>query len=254
MIGRSGVRPFVRPLSVACGLASGLWVMLTFTAFLDMDLFARSAQHILSGEQYNAGQLSALRDQLNARPTGEPSRSSDLLGIAILRLHLFEAGLAASPTGTDLTNVDRTELAVNAALGSDPTNSFLWLSKYWLNTIRSGNVARSADLLRRSYEFAPNEGWIAIKRNPLALAAFESLPNQLERQAIDEFVGLVRSGLDREAAVGVSIAHARARSQLSTRLFELDEGVRRRFAGVLQAQGIEATVVPGIQERSNRPF
>ena len=50
-------------------------------------------------------------------------------------------------------------------------------------------------LLRMSYWSGPNEAWIAVRRNSLALGVFPSLPGDLAEQALSEFVGLVRSGL-----------------------------------------------------------
>ena len=55
------------------------------------------------------------------------------------------------------------------------------------------------EYLRMSYLMGPNEGWIALKRNVLALAVFERLSLDVAEMAICELTNLLSSGLIREA-------------------------------------------------------
>jgi hypothetical protein len=45
--------------------------------------------------------------------------------------------------------------------------------------------------LTASYRLGPNEGWIALKRNPVAFANFDELPEDLRRIVVQEFVRIV---------------------------------------------------------------
>ena len=84
-----------------------------------------------------------------------------------------------------------------------------------------------------SYDIGRYEGWIAIKRNRLALAYYPAMPSDLAEIAISEFVGLVRWGFAREAAniaAGPGRSH---RSILFSRLKDLKVEQRRPFAQVM---------------------
>jgi hypothetical protein len=45
--------------------------------------------------------------------------------------------------------------------------------------------------LTASYRLGPNEGWVALKRNPVAFANFDELPDDLRRIVVLEFVRIV---------------------------------------------------------------
>jgi hypothetical protein len=132
-------------------------------------------------------------------------------------------------------------------------SSFLWLSKYWLEGQRAV-VSRDfeAKLLRMSYWSAPNDSWIAIKRNPLALKALSTLPADLGEQAEQEFMGLLRSRLYHEAAGILGGSDPNVRQKLLSRLSAFSEADRREFAKVLDILGVDV-VVPGADRPSVRP-
>ena len=67
-------------------------------------------------------------------------------------------------------------------LAADP---FFWLALYALEPSAPLNY------LTASYRLGPNEGWIALKRNPVAFANFDELPEDLRRIVVQEFVRIV---------------------------------------------------------------
>jgi hypothetical protein len=103
-----------------------------------------------------------------------------------------------------------------------------------------------------SYRLGPNEGWVALKRNPIAFANFDWLPSDLAEDGISEFVGLVRSQRFFDAAANILVGPAwRVRDQVLPRLAELSERDRKTFAQVLQSRGYDVSI-PGIQLQKHR--
>lgn len=122
-----------------------------------------------------------------------------------------------------------------ANLARNPTDGLAWLSLFWLDTL-SGQPpsAQAYDYLRMSYRQAPNEGWIAEKRNPLVLRHFSVLPADISAAAVGEFVHLVRSYLYGKAAEIFVGAPPGARDALSRGLEDLPAGQRTIFAAALR--------------------
>ncbi len=202
------------------------------------------------GEEYSAPQLNGLRAELGSS-SASSFRPSTLNDIAVIRLRLVEAdlGLGQAPSA-DLDDLQR---SIDAALDRNPSRSFLWLADYWLQKLRSGGPAADFSLLQMSDMMGPNEGWIALRRVPLALGVFPSLPADLKGRTLVEFSGLVRSGLYQDAANILTGAGWPLHERLLDGLAMLDEGDRRRFAKVLEAKDIEGLAVPGVNEPGARP-
>ena len=124
----------------------------------------------------------------------------------------------------------------------------------WAENSVSGVTPDHLRSLRMSYALGPREGWIAMKRNALALNIFSRLPPDLVEQVQVEFVGLVRSGLYDAAADAVAGPGWAVRKQLLGRLADIPERDRRQFARVLYAREAEDLLVPGVEPPPPRPF
>jgi hypothetical protein len=164
-------------------------------------------------------------------------------------LRLLERELRL-PHGNEPAGLPEAEKAVQAALAETPTSSYMWLAEYWLKHRRGEPAGRDLQLLDMSYRTGPNEGWIAQRRNPIALSGFASLPKDLAERSLAEFTGLVRSGLYADAANILAGPGWPVREMLLRGLTQLDEGDRRRFARALEAKDLEeVVVVPGLEGR-----
>lgn len=241
-----------RILIAILGICAIAWGGNAFLAYRAHAAIADTARRIFSGDRFSPAQLVAMRQQLDAVPAGPP-HASTLSDVVIIRLLLLEDELKANrrPAASDIVKL---QMLVSAALAQSPTNSFLWLTSFWLKLSRAESVDDNVNLLRMSYWFGPNEAWIAVKRNPLALGAFQSLPSDLAEQALSEFVGLVRSGLYAAAADILAGPGWATREQLLGRLVQVDEADRRRFARALAYKNLDGVTVPGVDERPSRPF
>jgi hypothetical protein len=230
-----------------------MWASSAILAYRAEGEVANLSRQILLGEKFSNEQLNALKLRLDAVPTVSP-RPSALSNIATIRLRLVEATLASGQAQAAASSLDDLETTVRAALAGNPTNSFLWLMDYWLHKLRSGNAIADPKLLRMSYLLGPNESWIAVRRNPIALSGFSSLPNDLAEQALAEFAGLVRSGFYMDAANTIAGSGWAVHERLLSRLVQVDEDNRRRFAKVLESKDLSGVTVPGVDERPSRPF
>ena len=246
------LRGFVRLVIAVGGGCSIAWALLAYPSLHHETGFAAAAQHILSGEQYNAERLNELRGKLGASSTIS-LRPSALNDVAVIRLRLVEADLASGQASA--ADLDSLQRSIDVALNQDPARSFLWLADYWLQRLRSDSGVADSGLLRMSYQTGPNEAWIALKRNPVGLAVFPALSEDLKGRVIAEFAGLVRSWLYQDAANILAGPGWPVHERLLDGLSRLDQGHRSQFARALEARDIEDVTVPGMeQRRPSRPF
>jgi hypothetical protein len=236
-----------RILTAICGLSSVAWAASTIPSYRAESAFTSSARHILSMDKYSPGQLNELKQSVDAAPIGL-LRASALTDIAIIRLRLAEVGVASGKAELAAAGLNDLDPAVSAALAANPSSSFLWLTQYWSQSERTGDAKPAIKYLRMSYLLGPNEGWIALRRNPLALSAFSSLPPELSEQTLSEFVRLVRSRLYTEAVNILAGPGWAIRDRLASRLADIDEEKRRQFADFLQFNNVDGVKIPGVNE------
>jgi hypothetical protein len=242
-----------RSFVVMFGICAIAWAITVIPVFRTDAPLAAAAQRILSGDRFSATQLSAMKRQLDAT-ADRPLQASALSDAAVIRLLVLEDELKAGnrqPSAADLLEL---QMIVNAALARSPTSSFFWLADLWLDRLRGKSTDADLSLLRMSYWSGPNEGWIAVKRNPLALGVYRSLPGDLAEQALSEFVGLVRSRLYAVAANILAGPGWDVHEQLLSRLVQVEEGDRRGLAGELAFRNLDQLSVPGLGSRPARPF
>lgn len=122
---------------------------------------------------------------------------------------------------------------------------FFSSSCFWLENTRNGFSADNFKYLRMPYELGPNEGWVSLKRNGLALALFEQLPPDVADMATDEFVRLLNNGFNREAVAIFTGPGWRIRNLLFPKLKKVGEGQREAFARTLYNDGYDVDV-PGV--------
>ncbi|MGY4472357.1 hypothetical protein ACVWWK_008066 [Bradyrhizobium sp. LB9.1b] len=131
--------------------------------------------------------------------------------------------------------VEAAEGELRAVLAINPTDSFLWLLLYSVSLTRSGFDPGNISLLEQSYSLGPNEGWVALRRNRLALAIFPILSNATQRMVVSEFAGLVDARFVEDAAVnltGVGWTHrATLVAGLERVAFANREALAKRFVG-----------------------
>jgi hypothetical protein len=214
---------------------------------------ADAAQRILSGEKFSVAQLNAMKRLLNVTPSGSPEAST-LSSAAVVHLFLLEDQLRTGVRKASASDLAELKMIVDAALAQSPTNSFMWLADVSTKRLRGEFTEGDFDLLRMSYGSSPNEAWIEVRRNPLTVSLFPSLPNDLKDRAVSEFARLVGAGLYEDASNILAGPGRPVHGQLLNGLIQVNEANRRVLAGVLEEKGLDEMKVPGLAEQSSRPF
>jgi hypothetical protein len=227
------------------GAMAMVWALAVIPVFLSENVIVDVARAVMAGEAFKPEVLAAVEARTETK-SGSRLRSSVLGKAAVIRLRLAEDAIRAG--NADLINqrLESLALIVPETFQNAPEDSFLWLVWFWLDTTRNGLRPDNLRFLRMSYDLAPYEGWIAVKRNRVALAAFAALPGDLAERAISEFVGLVRWGLINEAADIAAVTAPPLRRILFARLKDLDYEQRHAFASVIYRRELDDVPVPGI--------
>lgn len=239
----------LRSWLICVGVSAVVWSVSAFPVFRVEQPLADAAQSALSGERFGEAQLGQMKNVLSLAASAR-LRASGLTSVAIIELFLVENELREGRTSPPAMAKLQSDLS--AALAAAPTNSFLWLVGDWLRRKDSEGSTGNFDLLAMSYRTAPNEAWIAAKRNYVALASFSSLPSALADQAVSEFGGIVRARLYDQAADVLAGPGWPIREKLLNSLADLDEEDRRGFARILTSRDIEGVQVPGVKELRQR--
>ena len=227
------------------GLMAMAWAYAVFPVFWSQNVVVDVGAAVIAGEAFKPDVLAAVATltETNSKSMVRPS----VLGKATaIRVRQAEDAIRAGvPQLIDQRLESLTRIG-DETFRNAPNDPFLWLIWFWLDTIRNGMRPDNLAFLRMSYDLGPYEGWIAVKRNRLALAAFAALPNDLAERAIAEFVGLVRWGLVADASAIAAGTPPQLRSILFARLKDLDYEQRRAFAGAIYGREVDDVPVPGI--------
>jgi hypothetical protein len=168
-------------------------------------------------------------------------------------LRLLEQAIADG----DQNNLDglmsETDGMILKSLANAPTDPFLWTILFWLENTQNGFKRARLNYLQMSYLLGPNEGWIAVKRNRLAVAIFPSFPPDIAENAVSEFSRLIGSGFFVEAADILGGPGWPIRETLLSGLKDVDELNRQTFAKIVYSLGYDV-MVPGIDRPDWRPW
>jgi hypothetical protein len=239
---------------VIVGCAAGWWGIVVFPVFWQGSSTERIANRIIAGAPFKAGTLAKQIPILENTEKAAYCRPAGLRSAAILRLRILEAATSAN----DRSNIDGSLKSlgdvIRSSLSCSPADPFLWAVLFWLENTRNGSDLTHLKYLRMSYQLGPNEGWITLKRNPIVLANFATLPPDLVEAGISEFVALVRSHLYNEAGDIVAGLTRPIRALLFTRLRDIKESDRQAFAGLLHERSLDDIPVPGTAPPLQHPW
>ena len=233
-----------RLILIAGGAAAIMWAVAVFPVFWSEKAVTDVAAAITRGEAFDPKVLAAVEAPTEGKSAS--IRAAMLSKVAMIRLRQMENANNGSDRALieqRLTSVTR---IVRETLSNAPDDPFSWLAWSWIDTYRNGVRPESLRYLRMSYELGPYEGWIAVKRDGIALGLFGSLPQDLRQRATSEFVGLVRWGLDADAAEIAAGPARPIRATLFPELKQLNYEQRRAFANAVYARQLDDVPVPGV--------
>jgi hypothetical protein len=227
----------LRASALLAGLIGIGWGVSEFSALRQESIIKKIADRILVGQVYKYDILTEQASLVEPTQDPEPCRPLTVRSAAVIRLRLAEISdnAALGPASV------RANLAVDAirqSLACSPADPFFWLALYALEP--------SAPLkyLTASYRLGPNEGWIALKRNPVAFANFDELPEDLRRIVVQEFVRILEMNTI-EDAVKIFVGPAwDYRELILSQMDQVPLEQRQQFQAALTGAGYDV-LVPG---------
>jgi hypothetical protein len=232
---------------VIFGCAAIWWGIVEFPVFWQESSIERMADRIIAGALFKADVLARQDSIMNSIERSAHCRPVALRSFAIVELRRVETEGSAVDRNQFDKQLNSLSNVIRGSLSCAPADPFLWLVLSWIAKMQNESNASYLGYLRMSYQLGPNEGWIALRRNPIVLANLEALPPDFAEAGISEFVALVRSHLYSEAADILAGLAWPVRRLLFSRLRDLGEADRRGFAKLLNERGLDDTSDPGIE-------
>jgi len=229
----SAIKLTLRTSAMLVGLIGIAWGVSEFSALREESTIKKIADRILVGQVYKYDILLKQASLVATTQNPKPCRPLTVRSAAVIRLRLAEI--------SDNAALGRANLAVDAireSLACSPADPFFWLALYALEPSAPLNY------LTASYRLGPNEGWIALKRNPVAFANFDELPEDLRRIVVQEFVRIVEMDAV-EDAMKIFVGPAwDNRELILSQMGQVPLPQRQRFQAALTSAGYDV-LVPG---------
>jgi hypothetical protein len=230
------------------------WGWVTVPIFWRQATIEHVARHIIRGEPYADDVLMRQMPVVEAVETSSDCRPIALWSAAIIQLRFVER-ISHTEVGKaiDKQKLNKLDTAIKRSLSCSPAEPFMWLVLYWAEREYSGLNSNDSKYLELSYRLGPDEGWIALKRNPLAFSNYAILPAGLKAYANNEFLGLINSRFYQQAASILGGPAWFLRDELLQKLTALPLRKREEFAKAVYDRGLVVTI-PGIKSPDSRPW
>jgi len=245
--------PTVRWAIVFLGCVGIGWGIALISAWRGPAVIEKIGTRIIAGEAFNPNLLVALRPMLDQVEKQELCRPALIRSAAVVRLRLLDEAVARGERDAIDERTNALLKSLHLALICAPTDSFLWLMLYWNKVTQDGFSSKYVNYLSMSYRRGPNEGWIALKRNRLAISVFSQLPSDVADMAVREFAELVDHGAYLEAAATLAGPGWGMRERLLGALSDISERHREKFQRALDREGLKV-IVPGVPANDPRPW
>jgi hypothetical protein len=234
---------FVRTFVCLLGLGAVAWGAFLVPGFWKQAPLNQVASEVLQGHMFKGQALLEEAGELDAAEKSSFCDPTELHNAVVVRLAILNEAIAAKDDHLIETAYEPLYNSTRRTLACAPADSFAWLTLFWLDIAKHGFQPADADYLRLSYASGPNEGWIALWRNQLAIALFRQLPADLSNDAIIEFVKLVDTGglYSQAAAIFASAAPA-VQGRIVGALKSAKPIPRQIFARTLYDQGLNVDV------------
>lgn len=244
MLPDKGFEACLRAVSFFLGGLGIAWVTLVLPQFWSAAPANDLTGRILANDRFSSQMLN---DVLTAKRTAPLLERSDLARAdALIRSEIAEQGLARENSQDAGTSAVAALHNVKSALALNPSDSILWLMAYSISVTRNGFDGQQVALLNMSYSTAPIDGWIALRRNALALAVFSALEAVDQSKVVSEFVALVDSDFIDVAERNLVSVGWSIRERLVPSLERADIVSREALAKKLRREGVLVSV-PGVE-------
>lgn len=242
---------FLKLLFVAAGVLAMVWSVSTYQRIMPFKDLEAVGSRISLGDTFKPSILEQVEPDADRAIAAADCNTPAIRSAVFVKVQLYEIKgretdrLALNKLSTDLRT------AIRKSIGCSPYDPFFWFVRYWVELSSSGISDKALRYLEMSYETGSNEGWIALRRNRFALAAFPSLGSELQKKVLTEFSELVDAGFVDLAAANLAGPGWPVREQLLARLADVGRYNREQFARLLEDQGIRVDI-PNSEPRQPR--
>lgn len=240
-----------RLFTVVLGVTAIAWGADTFPIFWSQLSIERTANAITDRIAFRPHSLDPLLPTVNRIEQSGYCRPEAIRSAAIIRLRLAEEAVTNAERDAIDTRLSVLQDTILKSLSCAPSDPFLWMVLTWLDQTRQGFRPQQLTYLRLSYRLGPYEGWIADRRNRLALSIFWRLPPDLADAVIREFSAMVNSQFYQEAIAILTGPGWPLHDRLLAGLSDSDTRQRAEFAKELYSAGYDVPV-PGIAQPGDR--
>ncbi|UPK33981.1 hypothetical protein IVB18_38350 [Bradyrhizobium sp. 186] len=237
---------WVRASILLLGFAGVLWSLVALPSFWRVNPARELSTRILMDDRFKPGVLSEVLVRIEAQPAPILLPHELARAEALVRLRIAEAAIERKSSEDADREAVSTMEKVKSSLSLNPADSFIWLTLYSVETARSGFDRNNISYLDQSYAIAPREGWIALRRNKLALAIFPMLSEAMRVKAVSEFAEMVEGGFIENVAINLTTVGWPHRDRLLASVEPVDIIQRKLLAKRLVADGMKVRV-PGVE-------
>lgn len=154
--------------------------------------------------------------------------------LLLLEIPLADAALRARVVHDFDRHIHSLESRARRVLACVPRDSLVWVLLFGLEALHGRLGNHSFDLLAASYEIAPNEAWVGVRRMVVAIPVVLLAPEPIREKILAEFENLIRHGFLEIPARAYLQATPATRALLQPRIEQLDLVSQKAFSDALQ--------------------
>lgn len=214
---------------LAIGCTGLVWGITALPRSEASDDFRDIGARLLRQERFNRPALTRKMETAAAQSLS-PCDTHSQRTMLLIEMPLAEAALRTGLVQDFDRHIHSLETRSRNILSCTPRDSFVWLVMFTLETLHGRLDERSFAALDMSYETAPSEAWIGIRRIGVAVSQLLVAPEPLRQKILDEFQQLIKDGFADNAAHSYLAASQPIRALLMARVEQLDPEQQKHFS------------------------
>jgi len=184
---------------------------------------------------------------------GSDCRGDTTRMTAYLEVKRAEDALRAQATSNLKEAFDRLGQALDRRLSCAPTDGFAWFSLFWLRLATGGFTPADEKLLAMSYQTAPEEVWVARRRNLVAGALLPLLGPDIRPAFNRELIALLMARQYDVVGRVLAFLDAGSRDALQDDLRQIDHRTLQYLDHFMAASDLPVVPLPGIEPFTGKP-
>lgn len=234
------------------GAVGVFWAGIVLPSFFEMAQIQDISLRIIADDRFKSGVLANVLHRAETAPQRFILQPEFARAVALITLRTAEEAIQKKSSEDGDREIAIAAKRLAASLFVNPTDAFFWLMLYSVETMRNGFDPKYIAYLDQSYATGPFDGWIALRRNREALAAFSLLNDNGQKLVAAEFDAMVDSDFIEDAALNITTVGWGIRERLAASLEHVNLASRQMLAKRLAQNGVKIKI-PGV-ELEDRPW